>query len=123
MAAISSVRQVISILEDRGEIILGSGVGGIPCCVPVRLDRRGAEIVLPDDLTMDKVLEMNQAGMRFDGIERIEEDGTAVFTDSAAEFMRTALGMNWVRMRLSETEAMTKDLAEAYNKLSLRYSH
>ena len=123
MAAISSVRQVISILEDRGEIILGSGVEGIPGCVPVRLDRRGAEIVLPDDLTMDKVLEMNQAGMRFDGIERIEEDGTAVFTDSAAEFMRTALGINWVRMRLSEAEAMTRDLAEAYNKLSLRYSH
>ena len=122
MAAISSVREIISILENRGEIIHGAGVNGIPGCVTARLDSRGAEVVLPDDLSMDQVLEMNSVGMRFDGIQHIEDDGTVEFTEPAAEFLRQALGLEWTKMKLSQAEDMARDLAEAYNRLKEKYS-
>jgi hypothetical protein len=122
MAAISSVRMIMSILEDRGEIVHGAGVNGIPGCVTARLDGRGAEVILPDDLTMDRVIEMNLAGMRFDGIERVEDNGTVEFTEETVEFLRHALGIEWKKMKLSEAEDMTRDLTEAYGKLWKKYS-
>lgn len=118
MAAISSVKMIVSILEDRGEIVHGAGVNGMPGCVTARLDRRGAEVVLPDDLTLDQVVQIGLGGMKFDGIERVEDDGTAVFTEATAEYMRRALDLDWPRMRLDQAEEMSHDLAAAYDRMA-----
>jgi len=117
MTAASAVKNAITILNDVGVLTHAPGVGDMPGGVPVRLSAKGAEVILPDGLTMDEARAINEQGMRKDGIERIEQDGTIVFTQQVVKLLREALGMNWEKMRVDEAERMAQELIAAYKKL------
>ena len=117
MAAASAAKQVLSILDDKGEIVHGSGVNGIPGCVPTRLNAKGAKVVLPDDITLDEVIKMGEMGMKWTGIEKIEPDGTVIFTEEAVSFLENVLGIYREKMSVSEIEEMAKELVLAYKAL------
>jgi len=121
MAASSAVKQALSILEDRGEIVLGSGVSGITGCLPVRLGAKDLEIVMPDDLSLDEAIKMNEMGLKMDGIEGYEPDGTIIFTEKTARLLEEGLGIKRRRLRLDEAEEMAKELISAYNSLDKKY--
>lgn len=117
MTAASIVKNVVAILNDSGLLTHAPGIDGIPGSVPVRLTSKGAEIMLPKDLSLEDVRKINEAGMRLDGIEKIEEDGTVFFTDQAIKLLREILHIDREKMRISETEEMAKELISAYKKL------
>ena len=121
MAAASAVRQILSIVNDEGKIVNGSGVSGIPGSVPTRLDAGGAEIALPKDITLGEVMKINEAGMKWSGIEKIELDGTVVFTEEAVELLEIALDIHRKKIKISELGETSKELLFAYTALSEKY--
>jgi malate/lactate dehydrogenase len=123
MAAASAVRQILCIVENRMEVLHGNGVNGIPGCVPAKLGGKGAEIVLPEDLTLDEAVKINEVGMKWSGIEKVEKDGTVIFTEEAVELLENALGIHRKKMEISEIEEMGKELLFAYKSLSEKYSN
>jgi len=46
------------------------------------VDRNGGTVTLPPDLNLEEAVRINEEGQRFDGIERIDEDGTVHFTEN-----------------------------------------
>lgn len=117
MTAASAVKNVIGILNNTGELGHAPGVGEMPGGVPVRITSKGAEMILPEDLTLEEARRINEEGMRMDGIERVENDGTVIFTEQAIRLLREILHLDWERMKLSEAEEMARELVSAYKKL------
>ncbi|MBW2145773.1 MAG: KR domain-containing protein [Deltaproteobacteria bacterium] len=115
--AASAAETARAILLESEMIRHGAGAQGIPGATPVRLSMRGAQIILPDGIHMKEALRMNEAGMRMTGVERIEEDGTVVFTERERYWLREGMGLSWARMPLEDARPMSGELERAYKRL------
>jgi hypothetical protein len=83
---------------------------GRPGGYPVRLSRRGVELDLPASIPEPDAIALNARAAAWDGVERIEGDGTIVLTARAAEAAREAFGADLERMALGELEALAERL-------------
>jgi hypothetical protein len=84
--------------------------GGRPGGYPVRLSRAGAELDLPSGLSETDAIALNARAAAWDGLERIESDGTAILTPAASASARTALGLDLGRMSPDDLDAIAIDL-------------
>lgn len=65
---------------------------------------------------MDDAIKINEEAARFDGIEKIKDDGTTVLTDKAAKLMKEALGYNCKQFKLAECAEKAKELVSLYRE-------
>lgn len=114
-------RNVLAILFDTGQIVHAPGPEGLPGGYPVRLNAEGAEVVIPDGLSREEAITINQEAQKYDGIEEIRKDGTIVCTDHVAKIMDEALGYNCKELKVEECEKKATELIVAYSRLSAKY--
>jgi hypothetical protein len=116
-----AVRNVLAILFDTGEIVHAPGPEGLPGGYPVRLSASGAEVVVPDGLTREEMIRLNEEGQRLEGVECITDDGTLVITDHSAQILREELGYECKELRLEEAEKKARELLASQKKLVEEY--
>ncbi len=126
--AASAVKSIMAILNDTNELTHLPGPKGLPGGYTVRVNADGAEVVLPEGVTLEEAVKVNLDALKFDGIEEIKEDGTVVFTAETrkltGEWMGTDVGQD-LRLedaaeRAREITALTRRVADRYNiKLEL----
>ncbi|NIQ38755.1 MAG: hypothetical protein GTN81_09210 [Proteobacteria bacterium] len=93
------------------------GPEGLPGSYPVRVGRDGGRIDLPSDLTLDEAIRINEEGQRYDGIDRIDQDGTAYFTGDGTAIMREMMGYDCRVLKLEETEARAAEVGVRFREL------
>jgi hypothetical protein len=109
--AASFLRNALAIYFNTGELRMSvPGPNGLPGAYPCRLSAEGAEVVLPDDLTLQDAVRINQDGARFDGIEDVRQDGTVVFLDENVRNMEEVLGYSCKELKISELEERAREL-------------
>ena len=120
--AASFLKHVLGIYYDRGEVYTAvAGAKGLPGAYPTRLTEKGAEIVLPG-ISLDEAIEINQAGGRIDGIEKVKSDGTVVFCEENVKYMREVVGYECTELKPSESEERAKELNTLLRKLYDKYN-
>ena len=108
--ASSFVKNTLYIANDAGLITHAPGPDGLMGGWPVRLSVKGAEVILPQGVEMKQALQIVEEAQKFDGIERIEDDGTIVITDKAATVMREIVGYDCKAFSLEESEGRAREL-------------
>lgn len=121
LTAGSAVRLVRALLWDRGTFLHVPGPCGLPGGYPAIAGREGVTPVPIEGHTIEEAIAVNERSHRFDGIERIEEDGTAVFCPSLVERVRDALGYECERLPPGEAEARAEELIERFRAYAARY--
>ena len=116
--AASYVRNMLAIYFDTGELCHAPGPAGLPGGYSVRLSAKGAEVVLPEELTLDEAIKINEEGARFDGIKEIKDDGTLVFTEKSADTYKEVLGYDCKELKIEETEERAKELGSLFKKFA-----
>jgi len=119
--ASSAVKNILAILNDTGELTHAPGPNGLPGGYPVRLSAKGAEVVLPEELSLEEAIRINEEAQKFDGIEEIKNDGTVVFTEKAVKIMREMLNYECEELRLEESEERAMELRALYKRFAERY--
>lgn len=120
MTAASAAVVFDGLVNNTGVITHAPGPNGLPGGYPIQVNAEGIKLVLPDGVSLDTAIQINKAGLRFDGIENIEEDGSVVFTEEHMAIMKKTLGYFCKRMPLSETEYWAKELQAKYEALAKR---
>jgi hypothetical protein len=115
--ASSAVRNILAILDDTGEIVNSPGPNGLPGAYPTRLGKKGAEIVLPEEITLKEAIKINEDANRLDGIESVRDDGTVIFTDKCVELMKETLKYECKTMKIQEVEERAIELKSKFEKL------
>jgi hypothetical protein len=113
-----SARIIRAVLSDSGTVLHAPGPNGMEGGYPVRLDRDGATVVLPDGITLDDAQALNREGLRYDGVQRIESDGAVVFTDTARDAMDDVLGVDVKRVRPDEALDVTAEIIQGYRAVA-----
>ena len=81
LTAAATAQAVRALLRDEPTATHAPAPAGRPGGYPVRLSRSMVELDLPDGLDEAAAVAVNEQAARLDGIERIEADGTIVFTE------------------------------------------
>jgi len=121
IVASSAVRIILGVLNDTNEITHAPGPEGLVGGYPVRLNREGAKIFLPEGVSRKKAIQINEEAQKYDGIEKIEDDGTVVFTDEAYNTFKDLLGYDCKKMKVEETEERVKELDKLYKSFARKY--
>jgi len=121
VVASSAVRIILGILNDTNEITHAPGPEGLVGGYPVRLNREGAKVFLPEGVSRERAIQINEEAQKWDGIEKIEEDGTVVFTNEAYSTFKNLLGYDCKKMKVEETEERVKELDKLYKDFARKY--
>ena len=116
VTASSAVKNIVAIAENSNEYTHAPSPNGLIGGYPVRLGSKGAKVILPGDLTLEKAIEINKAAEKFDGIEKIKDDGTIVFTNTTYSIMKE-LGYDCRELSFDDLESRGRELATLIEKL------
>jgi len=112
------LKNVSSIYFDTCDIHMCiPGPNGLPGGYPTRLCAKGAEVALPEEITLEEAIEINEEGAKWDGIERVKDDGTVVYLDENVRHMREVLGYECMELKVSEVEERAEELNKKLKKL------
>lgn len=110
LVASSSAKIILAMLRDSDELGNAPGPQGLPGGYPVRMNARGAEVIVPQGTTLEEMIRINNEAQKYDGIEGILDDGTAVFTDASYQVMKDVVGYDCKTLKLSECADRVKEL-------------
>jgi PAS domain-containing protein len=115
--AASAVKNVLALIGDGQTRTHVSAPGGLPGGYPVRIAAGRIDLDLPEGIDEGTAVALNNRAARWDGIERIEEDGTVVYTNRAAEAM-AELGVTTREIRFEELPNEAAERSQLYERLT-----
>ncbi len=119
--AASTVKNIMAIVNDTNEFTHSPGPNGLIGGYPLRIGAKGVEVVLPEEMTMEEATKINTGSLKYEGIEEIKSDGTAVATDEAYEEMKRVFGVECKEVRVADASDWAKEFLAAYKKLGDKY--
>ncbi len=121
VSASSTLKNMKAMLFDENLRTHSPGPKGLPGGYPVLLNKSGAEVVLPDDITLDEAIKMNEQSGKLDSIEEVKADGTVIFTDYAYEIMKDALGFDCKSFHAWDSKELAFEQMACFRKLAEKY--
>ena len=118
LSAGSAVRLIKTLLSDQVSHLHVPGPDGLPGGYPVQVSDAGIQLDLPDVLPVERAIEINSRSHRFDGIERIEGDGTVVFTEKMRSSLNELIGFSLERMNPAEAEQHATELIARFHEFA-----
>jgi hypothetical protein len=111
LSAAATAHAVRALLREEPTATHAPAPRGLPGGYPVRVSRRGVELDLPPQLSAADAIALNERAAAFDGLGRVEPDGTIVFTSEVAAETERLLGLRLDRVRPQEVDAVADELA------------
>lgn len=110
LTAAATAHLVGALLSDRPVRTHAPAPFGLPGGYPVLVSSHGLELDLPPEIGEQQAIEVNSRAARWDGLERIEPDGTVVFTSDVAEAAEAILGMRLQRVAPGEQDLAADEM-------------
>lgn len=121
VSASSTLKNLNAMLNDTGLRTHSPGPNGLPGGYPVLLNKEGAKVILPLEITLEEAVKMNEESGKLDGIEKIKDDGTVVFADYTYEIMRDVLGFDHKSFKPSDSKEYAFEQMSCFKKLADKY--
>jgi hypothetical protein len=121
LTAASATRLIRALVGESEGLLHVPAPGGLPGGYPVVASRGGIHLFELPGLSREQAIAINERSHSFDGIERIDADGTVQFTAETAQVVQEALGYNGERLRPSESEARAADLIARFREYAARH--
>ena len=120
LVAASGVKNALALLFDTGLLTHTNGPRGLPGGYPVRVRRSEVEVYLPQGITLEEAVRINETAQRGDGIDRIGDDGTVYYTDEVVEIMKEVLDYDLKPLRFDEIDQRCSELVACFRTLANR---
>lgn len=121
VVAASAVKIILGIMNDTNELSHAPGPEGLVGGYPVNINKDGAKVFIPEGMTREKAIQINEEAQKWDGIEKIKEDGTVVFTDDAHTTFKDLLGYDCKEMKIEEIETRAKELGTLFKNFAIKH--
>jgi NAD(P)-dependent dehydrogenase (short-subunit alcohol dehydrogenase family) len=118
LTAGSAVRLVRAFISPGGAFLHAPGPLGLPGGYPIIVEGDTVRLAPIAGLTPQEAVAINERAHRFDGIERIEADGTVVFCSWAVEALRQTLGYDCPRLAPDQAEERAGELMARFRRFA-----
>lgn len=117
-----AVGDMLAILNDTGEIRHCPGPSGHLGGYPVRLDAKGAEVFLPEGISLKEAVKMHQESQKYEGIDEVREDGTVILTDQAVKTLEEALPWDIKKQwHVTDCEKIAEEYDHTYKEFIAKF--
>ena len=121
VSASSALKNLKAMLFNENLRTHSPGPNGLPGGYPVLLNKDGADVVLPDDISLEEAIRINEESGKLDSIEDIKDEGTVIFTDRAFEIMKETLGFECRSFQAWEAKELAFEQMACYKRLAEKY--
>lgn len=118
VVAASSVKNILAIFNDTKELTNAPGPNGLEGGYPVRLGRSGAEVILPEGMTLEEARHLNIQAQVFDGVQEIRDDGTVVMTPEAHQTFKELFGIESDTVEVETAFEQAMDLRARFHEFA-----
>ena len=113
LTAAATAQIVEALLSEEPLRTHAPAPAGRPGGYPLLVGAGRVALDLPASLGEDEAVAINARAARWDGLERVEPDGTLVFTDAVAEATERRLGIRVDRVAPADNDAVADELERA----------
>ena len=113
VTASSGLVALQALVGDTQRSIHLPGIGALVGGYPVLASQAGVMIDLPTEWTLDRAIAVNEASLKWDGIDEMGQDGTIVFTKETQQALHKLLGKNVETLSTEIADDQAKDLLHA----------
>jgi hypothetical protein len=121
VVAASCLKNILAIYNDTGELTHAPGPQGLEGGYPVRLSRRGAEVVLPKGMTLAQARALNVEAQVYDGVQDIKDNGDVVITDESHETFRDMLGYELRTISVATAYEQAMELRAKFHEFARKH--
>ena len=89
------------------------GIGALVGGYPVRASKLGVTIDLPEGWSLEQAISVNEASLKWDGIEEITQDGTIIFTVKTQQALHKLLGKNIETLTVETAQYQANEIMNA----------
>jgi hypothetical protein len=115
--AASAVKNALALVAAEPVRTHVTGPNGLPGGYPAQVHVGEVSLDLPDGLSTDAAVDINRRAARWDGIDRIDSDGTVVYTDIARGAM-AELGYHEDSVRFDDLAVQSDRLIDLFERLT-----
>ena len=108
----------MAIFNDTGELTHAPGPQGLEGGYPVRLSRKGVEVVPPKGMTVEQAREIMLQAQQYDGIQEIRDNGDVVLTDEAYENFRQMLNVDYKAITIEDSYEQAVELRKKFEEFA-----
>lgn len=121
LTASSAAAITLAMANDSGDIMHAPAPEGLPGGYPVRIDKNGGKVILPKGLSLKEAIRINEEGQRYDGIEKIDQNGTVTYAEKSVAIMKEMIGYECKVMKLEETEEQSRELDRKFKAFAAKF--
>jgi len=121
VVASSSVKNILAIYNDTNELTHAPGPQGLEGGYPVRLSRKGAVVVPPKGMTVEKAREINVKAQQYDGIEEIRDNGDIVVTEEAYGNFKEMMNVDCRVITIEDSFEQAMELKKKFHEFAKRH--
>jgi hypothetical protein len=114
------VRFIRALINREETALHAPAPAGLPGGYPLLVSSNGIRHAPIDGITLGEAVALNEASHPYDGIERIEPDGTVVFCPEDVEALRDSLGYDAARLKPDEADGRAHELMARLREFALR---
>jgi len=121
VVAASSLKDIMAIFNDTGELTHAPGPQGLEGGYPVRLSRKGAEVVLPKGMTLMQARELNLEAQQYDGIKEVRKNGDIVVTDEAYATFKEMLNIDCRVITIEDSYEQAIEVKKKFHEFAKKH--
>jgi hypothetical protein len=121
LTAGSTIRLVRALFGQTRTFLHAPSPAGLPGGYPIVATTGQIELAPIPGLEPDDAILINERSHPFDGVQRIEADGTVVFTPDSGEAMRAELGYDCTRLAPDDAFERGRELGARFKEYAARH--
>jgi hypothetical protein len=121
LTAATTVKLIRALLSDGETYLHAPAPHGLPGGYPIIVCGGHVQPAPLEGLSLAEAIDINERSHRFDGVERIESDGTVVFCPQDVEVLHETLGCDFERLKPAESEDRARELMARFREYAARH--
>jgi hypothetical protein len=112
LTATATLVLIESLLADVPSSVHAPAPGGLPGGYPLIVSRHAIDLDVAPDLSPSEAIHINERAAAWDGVERVEPDGTVVFTAPVVDAVERVLGITLPRFQAPTARQVADEMLE-----------
>ncbi|MBD1383145.1 saccharopine dehydrogenase NADP-binding domain-containing protein [Metabacillus arenae] len=121
VSASSTIKNMYALMNPSGIFTHSPSPKGLPGGYPIILSNKGAELALPEEISLEEAIKINEESAKKDGIDHVKDDGTVVYSDYTYRILKEMLGFDHASFKPEESFELAKELMSKYKEFASKH--